>query len=89
MPNRNGASACLSRNYNVVVLMEASISALDSSARAEREKVAAIRRRIRGCQPRIRMRPSWATVATRVPSSVNTRARASPRAPEADGDHWS
>ena len=63
----NGAPACLSRNYNVVVLLEG------ESAN----------------QPRMRMRPSWATVATSVPSSVNTRARARPRAPEADGDHWS
>ena len=40
-----------------------------------------------GCAARIR--PSWATVATRRPSSVNTRASERPRAPLADGDHWS
>ena len=42
------------------------------------------RQRLRG-----RIRPSWATVATRVPSSVKTRPSERPRAPLADGDHWS
>ena len=36
-----------------------------------------------------RIRPSWATVATSVPSWVNTRPSERPRAPFADGDHWS
>ena len=36
-----------------------------------------------------RIRPSWATVATSRPSSVNTRPMARPRAPDADGETWS
>ena len=65
--NRNHASACLSRNYNVVVLLEA----FPRIRSVERSRA----------QSRIRIRPSWATVATRVPSSVKTRASARPRAP--------
>ena len=42
-----------------------------------------------GQRVRCRIRPSWATVATSRPSSVKTRASESPRAPLADGDHWS
>ena len=38
---------------------------------------------------RSRMSPSWATVATSVPSSVKTRAVARPRPPTAVGDTWS
>ena len=80
--NRNQASACLSRNYNVVVLLEAfSNISLVEPASPWAGRVEA--------QPRIRIRPSCATVATRVPSSVKTRARARPRAPCAEGDHWS
>ena len=48
--------------------------------------VMARRRRVRRPQPsvlRIRIRPSWTTEATRVPSSVNISPRMKPRAPEA------
>ena len=50
-----------------------------------RPELAGSAQRVRG--PRIR--PSWATVATSRPSSVNTRASDRPRAPSADGDDWS
>ncbi len=36
-----------------------------------------------------RISPSWATVATKVPSWAKTRAVLRPRAPDADGDFWS
>src|SRR5207253_8884322 len=36
-----------------------------------------------------RSSPSCTTVATSVPSRVNSRPVASPRAPEADGEAWS
>ena len=55
-----------------------------SSPTARESRSAAQSRPSRG-----RIRPSCATVATRVPSGWKTRPRARPRAPPADGDHWS